>query len=78
MAKKPKNTEEEGDEAIGGVTLNTETGMIDVDILDMEMTKGLPYWLSGQQQHSHKHDAARKAKQKAHSNAIASKSKKKK
>jgi len=75
MAKKPKNTEEEADEATGGVVIN-EDG-ISVDILDMEMTKGLPYWLSGQQQHSHKHDAARKAKQKAHSNEIASKRKKK-
>jgi hypothetical protein len=75
MAKKPKSVEEEADEPTGGVLITDEG--IEVDILDMEMTKGLPYWLSGQQQHSHKHDAARKAKQKAHSNEIASKRKKK-
>jgi hypothetical protein len=59
MAKKPEPPKEE-----------SESGMIDIDILGMELEKGLPHWLDPIEKYKGKHDADRKKKQIERSNKI--------
>lgn len=50
---------------------------IEIDILDMEMSEGLPHWLDPIELHKGKHDADRKQKRKERSDAIQAEARKK-
>jgi hypothetical protein len=58
MGKAPKTVDEE------------VAGEIEVDILNQEMTEGLPHWLDPMVKYSGLHDEKRKAKQRARTMAI--------
>lgn len=53
----------------------TKSKPIEIDILDMEMSKGLPHWLDPIEKNKGKHDAKRKQNQIAHANELQAKKK---
>jgi hypothetical protein len=56
-----------------------EDGQIrSIDILALELENNLPYWLSPQEQYSHMHDEARRAKHRAYMDEKYGKQKRKK